>query len=228
MPAVEAGRSGRPFVEVGTARPYRCEACLNRFYRFTWPWAGPWQKEKFHARRWASRIWIGSLTIYYQPFLHRLFGLDWIIGKMPMQKQVRNAVQVMEIYRRRPVLVLLALIVTFPVHVAVIVSALCAGKAFGLPLDGSYYFAVVPVIVLSGALPGPPQGAGVMEYFAIRLTETRGATISQAFALTMSIRLVQVLWNLTGAYFVIRGHFHAPTADEQKEVESAGGGEAQA
>lgn len=40
--------------------PYRCEACLNRFYRFTLPWAGPWAKSKFHPRRWASRIWVSS------------------------------------------------------------------------------------------------------------------------------------------------------------------------
>ena len=40
--------------------PYRCEACLNRFYRFTLPWAGPWEKSKFHTRRLASRIWVSS------------------------------------------------------------------------------------------------------------------------------------------------------------------------
>jgi hypothetical protein len=57
----------------------------------------------------------------------------------------------------------------------------------------------------------------VMEYFAVRLTETQRATVSQAFALTMSIRLVQIFWNLTGAYFVLRGHFHAPTEAEREE-----------
>ena len=35
----------------------------------------------------------------------------------------------------------------------------------------------------------------------------------------MSIRLVQILWNLTGSYFVFRGHFHKPTEAEQREVE---------
>ena len=40
--------------------PYRCEACFDRFYRFTLPWAGPWQKSKFHPRRWALRIWVSS------------------------------------------------------------------------------------------------------------------------------------------------------------------------
>jgi hypothetical protein len=112
-----------------------------------------------------------------------------------------------------------SLLVTFPVHVTVIVSAACSGKAFGLPLPWLYYGAIVPVIVLVGSLPISPQGAGVMEYFAIKLTETRGATVSQAFALTMSIRIVQIIWNVTGVYFVVRGHFHAPTEAERKEVE---------
>ena len=160
-----------------------------------------------------------GVTVFYQPFLHRLCGLDWIIRHLPMQKQVQNAVQVMWIYRQRPVLVLLALLITFPVHMAVICSAMFSGMAFGLPLPAMYYWAIVPVIVLSGSIPISPQGAGVMEYFAIRLTETRGATVSQAFALTMSIRLVQILWNLTGVYFVLRGHYHTPTETEKHEVE---------
>jgi uncharacterized protein (TIRG00374 family) len=161
---------------------------------------------------------IVGLTVFYQPLLHRLFGLDWIINHMPAQKQVKNAVEVMWIYRRRPMLVLLSLLVTFPVHMAVICSAMFAGKAFDLPLAASYYWAIVPVIVLVGALPISPQGAGVMEYFAIRLTETRGATVSQAFALTMSLRIVQILWNVTGVYFVLRGHYHKPTEAEKEEV----------
>jgi hypothetical protein len=40
--------------------PYRCEVCLNRYYQFTLPWAGPWEKSKFHPRRLASRMWANS------------------------------------------------------------------------------------------------------------------------------------------------------------------------
>ena len=97
---------------------------------------------------------------------------------------------------------------------------MCAGMAFGLPLTPGYYWVVVPVVVLAGAIPISPQGAGVMEYFAVKLTETRGATVSQAFALTMSIRLVQIFWNLTGAYFVLRGHFHKPTDADEREFQN--------
>jgi hypothetical protein len=58
-----------------------------------------------------------------------------------------------------------------------------------------------------------------MEYFAIKLLEPQGVTVAQAFALTMSIRLTQIFWNLTGFFFVVRGGFHTPTQSEQKQVE---------
>jgi hypothetical protein len=79
---------------------------------------------------------------------------------------------------------------------------------------------VVPVVVLSGSIPISPQGAGVMEFFAILLTKSKGCTVSEAFALTMSIRLVQILWNLTGGLFVLRGGFHTPTEQEQQSLET--------
>jgi hypothetical protein len=112
---------------------------------------------------------------------------------------------------------ILAVLMTFPVHMTTIVSAMFAGKAFGLPLHPLYYWAVVPVITLVGAIPISPQGAGVMEYFAVELMSPQGVSVSQAFALVMAIRFCQIFWNLAAAGFVFRGGYHAPT---QKEAES--------
>ncbi len=162
-----------------------------------------------------------GLYVFYHPMLRRVSGLDWLIRKMPMQKQVQNAVHVMEMYRRRPWLVLWSFLVTFPVHITVAVSALFAGKALHLNLTWGYYFVVIPVMVLVSAIPISPQGAGVMEYFAIKMTEHQGTTVAQAFALSMSVRLVQIFWNLTGGILVLRGGYHAPTADEKSAVEHA-------
>ncbi len=161
-----------------------------------------------------------GLLLFYNKTLHRISGLDFILRKMPMQKQVRGAVDAMQRYGQRPWLALWALIVSFPVHGAVVTSAMFAGMAFGLPLHWAYYWVAVPVIVLAGAIPISPQGAGVMEGFAVLLTRTQGVTVSQAFALTMSIRMVQIIWNLAGGIFVLRGGFHAPTESEQKEMNS--------
>jgi uncharacterized protein (TIRG00374 family) len=182
------------------------------------------------AKTWCGRValgallicagTVGSLVVFYHPTLRRITGLAWFMRRLPMQTQVNKAVETMEIYRRRPWLVLWAIVVTFPVHATVVVSATFAGLAFGLPLPVTYYWVVVPVVVLAGAIPISPQGAGVMEFFAILLTRRQGATVSQAFALTMSIRLVQILWNLVGGIFVVRGNYHAPTEREAEELTS--------
>src|SRR6188768_2842053 len=126
----------------------------------------------------------------------------------------------MEMYGRRPLSVIAAFTLAFPVHVAAILSATMAGKAFDLPLNPAYYWAVVPVVALVGAIPISPQGAGVMEFFAVELTRRHGVSIGQAFALTMSIRLVQIIWNLAAGVFVFRGGYHAPTEKEQEAMES--------
>jgi glycosyltransferase 2 family protein len=160
-----------------------------------------------------------GLVVFYVPILRKITGLNFILKKLPMQVQVRKAVDAMETYGRQPARVLSAFLLAFPVHAASILSATFAGKAFDLPLSALYYWAIVPVIALVGAIPISPQGAGVMEFFAVQLTKRQGVTISQAFALTMSIRLVQMLWNVVAGVFVLRGSYRAPTARETEELE---------
>lgn len=160
------------------------------------------------------------LFVFYKPTLRRMSGLGWLLTKLPKQKQISNAVQTLEMYRKRKALVIGSLIATFPVHITVVVSAMLACKAFGLTLSPLYYFVAVPVIVLVGSIPISPQGAGVMEYFAVILVARQGGTISQAFAMTMSIRIVQMLWNLTGGIFVFRGGYHTLSELERRELDT--------
>jgi len=164
-----------------------------------------------------------GLVVFYTPVLRRLTGLNWLIARLPMQQQVGKAVEVMEIYRRRPILMLVSFLLSIPVHMTVVLSAMFAGLALDLSIRPTFYWVVVPVCVLAGALPVSPQGAGVMEFFAILLTRREGASVSQAVALTMSIRLVQILWNCAGGYFVLRGHFHVPTEKEAQELNAGDG-----
>ena len=160
-----------------------------------------------------------GLLLFYQPTLRRLAGLDWLLSKLPMQAQVQKAVEAMETYGHQPRAVFWAFACSFPVHVTSILSATMAGLAFRLPLDLAYYWVIVPVIALVGAVPISPQGAGVMEFFAVQLTIHRGVTFAQAAALVMSIRLTAIFWNLLAGIFVVKGGYHAPTAAEQHELE---------
>jgi uncharacterized protein (TIRG00374 family) len=159
-------------------------------------------------------------VVFYNRALRRITGLSFILRRLPMQKQVHKAVEAMEIYGHRPLPVIAATLVSFPVHAMSILSASFAGMAFRLPLGMFYYWVVVPVVALVGAIPISPQGAGVMEFFAVQLTKRQGATISQAFILTMSIRLLAMFWNLVAGLFVLRGGYHSPTVKEQEEMET--------
>jgi uncharacterized protein (TIRG00374 family) len=160
-----------------------------------------------------------GLFVFYHPNLRRKSGLEWLLLRMPMQRQVHKAVETMELYGKRPRVVIWAIIMTFPVHMNTIISATFAGKAFLLPLSALYYWAVVPVITLVGAIPISPQGVGVMEPLAVELTRRQGVTVSQAFALVMAIRFAQIFWNVVASIFVLRGGYHAPTAKEAETLE---------
>lgn len=160
-----------------------------------------------------------GLFVFYHPALRRATGLAWLLKRLPMQGQVHKAVEALELYGHRPWVSVLAVVITFPVHMTTVVSATFAGMAFGLPLHALYYWAIVPVIILVGAIPISPQGVGVMEPLAVELTRRQGVTVGQAFALVMAIRCCQIFWNLIASLFVLRGGYHAPTAQEAQTLE---------
>jgi uncharacterized protein (TIRG00374 family) len=160
-----------------------------------------------------------GLFVFYHPDLRRRTGLDWLLKRLPMQGQVHRAVEAMELFGKRPWVAVRAVIITFPVHMTTIISATFAGKAFLLPLHALYYWAIVPVLALVGAIPISPQGVGVMEPLAVELTRRQGVTVSQAFALVMAIRFSQIFWNLLASIFVLRGGYHAVTQTEAEELE---------
>jgi uncharacterized protein (TIRG00374 family) len=161
-----------------------------------------------------------GLFVFYHPGLRRRTGLDWLLRRLPMQRQVTHLVEALELYGKRGKTMLLTLLMSFPVHMTVIVSATLAGMAFGLKMPAMYYWVCVPVIVLVGAIPISPQGAGVMELFAVELTKRQGVTVSQAFALAMSIRVGAMFWNLVAGIFVLRGGYHAPSKQEESDLET--------
>jgi uncharacterized protein (TIRG00374 family) len=158
-----------------------------------------------------------GLAVLCNATLRRVTGLDFILNRLPMQEHLQTALAAVELYRQKPWRLAGTVVMTFPVHITVIISAMFVGTAFKLPLPLMYYWAAVPVIVLVGSIPISPQGAGVMEFLALQLTRVYGASAGQAFAWTMCIRLTQMLWNLTGGLFVLLGNYHPPKEHDQGE-----------
>lgn len=162
-----------------------------------------------------------GLVLLYTPAVRRLLTRNDRFVNSRAYQTLRKVMHVLHAYRSQPWLIIWAVLFSMPVHLTTVVSALLAGQAFGLPISAGYYFIVVPVVVLAGAIPVSPQGVGVMEAFAYYFTRQQGATLNQALALTLSIRLVAVFWNLVGGLFVLRGGYHAPTASEQQDLNDA-------
>lgn len=162
-----------------------------------------------------------GLALLYMPFVRKLVSRSDRFVRSKAYQQMRKVMHVLHAYRSQPGLIFGAIAMTFPVHLQTVVSAMLAGQAFGLNVSPGYYFVFVPVVVLAGAIPVSPQGVGVMEAFAYYFLRQQGATLNQALALTMSIRLVGIFWNLTGGLFVLRGGYHAPTTSEQAELQDA-------
>jgi uncharacterized protein (TIRG00374 family) len=159
-----------------------------------------------------------GLSIYYVPVLRKLFGIDLILSKLPMQKPIRKVRETLDLYGKHPWHVVAAVLMSLPVHGIVVASVSIACVAFGLPLEWWYYWVVVPITVLSGAIPISPQGAGVMEGVAYVLMKSQGGTMTHVVVLTMCIRLIGILWNLTGGIFVLRGGYSQPK-DAEHELE---------
>lgn len=157
--------------------------------------------------------------------VRKALGFDHIMNRLPMQHHLDKVREAARIYKKSWPSVLLWVVLTIPVHLTVVVSALLAGMAFGLSIKAGFYFVCVPVMVLSASIPISPQGAGVMEWIGFQLLSRQGALVSEVLALTLSIRIVQILWNLVGGIFVARGGFESPhgslddIADEDEEPE---------
>jgi hypothetical protein len=133
-----------------------------------------------------------------------------MLRRLPMQHHLDKVREAARIYKKSWASLLLWVVLTIPVHLTVVVSALLAGMAFGLSIKPGFYFVCVPVMVLSASIPISPQGAGVMEWIGFQLLSRQGALVSEVLALTLSIRIVQIFWNLTGGIFVARGGFESP------------------
>jgi len=110
-----------------------------------------------------------------------------------MIERFTAGVQAMREWRRS----LLALFLTVPMWLTLVVSFYFLGVAALIPLGlGPYVFPVV-VIALAASIPNPPWNVGMLEILSITTLAVFGVSSSQALAfvvLMRAMRLVPILW----------------------------------
>ena len=162
---------------------------------------------------------IGSV-VYFSRRMRRMLGLDCLIEKLPLPEFLKHADRTLAAYRGHLGVITVALIASVISQAVLPVAGFLAGQAFGMHDPLGYYLAYIPLAVLAASIPiFPPQGIGVMDWIILHFFVTRGTnTASQAFALTQAIRFLPIIWNLVGAWWVVRGNYSRPHVEDLDEL----------
>lgn len=161
-------------------------------------------------------------TVYFSTRLRRILGIDALMKKLPLPEFIQHADRTMRVYRSHLGVVAVTFAISLLSQSILPVAAFLAGRAFGMHAAFGCFMAYIPMAALAASLPiVPPQGIGVTEAILLHFFVTRGVdTASQSFALAQAIRFLPIVWNLFGAYWVVRGKFHRPTDAEVQDVET--------
>lgn len=171
---------------------------------------------------------VGAVVIFSTRVRHAL-RLPELAERLPLGDQILRIGRATVAMRQHKLRVLTALALTLILQSIVMVSAAVMAWALGMQGSLAYFFIYVAIGFLIGAVPiTPPQAFGVMEYFYV-LFFTQGGlnTPSQAVALALAVRLIQLVWAVPGILVPLSGA-HLPSAAELERLEAEAAAQMQA
>jgi len=170
-------------------------------------------------------LFVGGL-LFFSKRVRLLLGYERLIERLPFADKVRRIDETIFSFRFHPYQAGTSLLVTLVSHFGIVTAGYLVGRGLGIdPKIGAtaaeLYLAIWLAVVvgyLLAAVPISYQGFGLMEAVFIRvLVEGAWCTMNQMLALTLSIRLVQILWSLPGVIVPWLG-FGRPPGEATEEV----------
>jgi len=165
----------------------------------------------------------GSMVV----FSRRVRGalrLRELVQRLPMGEQLVRVGRATIAMRHHKALVALSLAMTLALQAICMFSAAVMAYALGMEGAWSHYFIYVSIGFLIAAIPiAPPQAFGVMEAFYVQFFTmgTLRNDPSQAVALALAVRLIQLIWALPGILVPLLGA-HLPSRRDLAVLESPG------
>jgi len=157
--------------------------------------------------------------------IREILHLKELAARLPMGDQLLRVGRATVAMRHHKLLVVASLLMTFALQGICMFSAAIMAQALGMEGGWSHYFIYVSIGFLIAAIPiAPPQAFGVMEYFYVKFF-TGGALHndpSQAVALALAVRLIQLVWALPGILVPLLGA-HLPNKAELAQLEAQAG-----
>lgn len=162
---------------------------------------------------------IGTTMVLSRRLRHAI-GLPRIAEKLPGGQHLLRIGRTLTAMRHHLGLTFACLLITVLLQALVMISVFVFAQALGMRGDYVHYLIYLPLLFLVAAVPiAPPQGVGVMEFFAVQFFSTRlGNSVSQAFALALAIRLIQLIWALPGVLVPLMGA-HVPSTRDLQELD---------
>jgi uncharacterized protein (TIRG00374 family) len=154
--------------------------------------------------------------------LRRAVGLSWVLRRLPFQRVLLEADAALRLYRRRPALLGVAVLVSLGNHAGSAVCAWWLAGALGIRgVDLGTTMALVPIAGLLSAIPLLPGGWGVGELAFAFFFGQVGVPATEAVGLSIVYRLAGIASNLPGAVLWITWKGHPTKEALRSEMEAA-------
>lgn len=161
---------------------------------------------------------IGAIFIISRRLRHAL-RLPQLAARLPMGQHILRIGRTLIAMRQHPALLTLSLAITFGLQSLALIAFCFLARALGMEGTFTQFFIYIAIGFLIAAVPiSPPQAIGVLEFAYIQFFTPIGAnSSSQAVALALGVRLIQLLWALPGVLVPIFGA-HLPSQQDLDQL----------
>lgn len=151
----------------------------------------------------------------------KLPGVRARLRKLPKYDMISRMVEAYRNYASHPVLLLQTTLLSFGVHIFVMLSIICMGRGLNIVTTNGLidYFLYLPIINSVAAVPITISGFGVREgMYAVMFGEV-GVATSLAVALSLLGYLATLFWSLVGAGFYLTHRKEVVAIEHEAETE---------
>lgn len=163
---------------------------------------------------------LGVVVVFSRRIRHTLRLTD-LVERLPVGGQLLRIGRATVAMREHKLKVVASLVLTLVLQIIVMISAAIMAWALGMHGSWLYFMVYIAVGFLIAAIPiAPPQAIGLMEAAYVQFfTQGDLNTASQAVALALAVRLIQLVWALPGVLVPLLGA-HRPSKTELAALEA--------
>ena len=160
----------------------------------------------------------GTILGLWKGVADKLPKLRAALQRLPRYDTLKRMVDAYRQYASHPVVLLNTTLLSFGVHIAVMVSIWCIGTGLGIVTTNGLidYLLYLPIINSVTAIPISISGFGVRELMYAEMFGEVGVAVSAAVALSLLGYLASFFWSLIGAIFYLT-HRKEVSAIEHEE-----------